>query len=147
MKLPHEFSTELRVLPDGLLAVVHDAKRVLLVDPATGERVGKSLKYKGGEVSTLTWFDDDGATRLVTVVSNNLVCADDPAIRIWDLASGKVLHRFPTGHIGRVDRLVTFDEGRSLAAASTDGTIRIWDLVEARNHRPEGFTGCEGYLD
>ncbi|WP_260425134.1 WD40 repeat domain-containing protein [Arachnia propionica] len=145
VKLPHDSCRALTVLPDGLLAVVHDDRRVLLVDPATRERVGKPFKHKGGEVSTLTWFDDDGATRLVTVVSNNVVCADDPAIRIWDLASGKVLHQFPTGHVGRVDRLVVFNEGRSLAAASTDGTIRIWDLAEARDHRPEDFTGCEGY--
>ena len=145
VKLPHEFSTELRVLPDGLLAVVHDAKRVLLVDPATGKRVGKPLKHKGGEVSTLTWFGANGATRLVTVVSATPSHAEEPRVCVWDLTSGKVLHQFPTGHIGRVDRLVTFDEGRCLAAASTDGTIRIWDLVEAVKHRAEGFTGREGY--
>lgn len=145
VKLPHEFSTDLQVLPDGLLAVIHDDRRVLLVDPATRERVGRPFKHKGGEVSTLTSFDDDGATRLVTIVSVTPSHGKKPRVCIWDLASGKVLHQFPTGHIGRVDRLVTFDEGRSLAAASTDGTIRIWDLAEARDHRPEGFTGHEGY--
>ncbi|MDO5066708.1 MAG: hypothetical protein Q4D96_05475 [Propionibacteriaceae bacterium] len=145
VKLPHEFSTGLAVLPDGLLAMVHNENRTLLVDPTVRERVGRPFKHKGGEVSALTWFSDGDATRLVTVVSSSVSCPEDPRVCIWDLDSGELLHQFPTGHIGRVDRLVSLDEGRSLAAASTDGTIRVWDLAEARDHRPEGFTGREGY--
>jgi WD40 repeat protein len=50
---------------------------------------------------------------------------------VWDPVTGQAHHTL-TGHTGAVEALVVAPDGSWLASASTDGTVRIWDLAVAR---------------
>ncbi len=51
---------------------------------------------------------------------------EDPTIRIWEAATGRLLVRLD-GHSGWVGKLAFSKDGRRLISASTDQTIRFWD--------------------
>jgi WD40 repeat protein len=51
---------------------------------------------------------------------------EDPAIRIWDAATGRQLFRID-GHTGWVCHLTFSKDGRRLISAASDQTTRIWD--------------------
>jgi WD40 repeat protein len=62
---------------------------------------------------------------------------DDPSVRLWDLATGKELHRLERR--GQAPELVAFSHsGDMLASASRDG-ISLWDLRQ--NIQLWSFTG------
>ncbi len=63
-------------------------------------------------------FTPDGA-RLVTF--NNSV------VRLWDSVTGRELFTL-TGHTGWVENIAISPDGKSLASASLDGTVKIWSL-------------------
>ncbi|HAB15641.1 MAG TPA: protein kinase [Verrucomicrobiota bacterium] len=51
---------------------------------------------------------------------------EDPTIRIWDAATGKLINSL-TGHTGWVCNLEFTKDGRRLISAASDQTIRCWD--------------------
>ena len=51
---------------------------------------------------------------------------EDPAIRVWDAETGKLLHKLD-GHTGWVSKLAFTKDGRRLISAAADQTIRFWD--------------------
>ena len=58
----------------------------------------------------------------------------EPSIRLWDTATGKprdVLR----GHQGTVTHISIASDGKRLASASLDGTIRLWDLESHENRQ------------
>jgi WD40 repeat protein/predicted Ser/Thr protein kinase len=52
--------------------------------------------------------------------------AEEPVVRIWDLARREQL-RLLEGHLGSVHALAVTRDGRWLASGSADGTVRLWD--------------------
>jgi serine/threonine protein kinase/WD40 repeat protein len=51
---------------------------------------------------------------------------EDPTIRVWEAATGRLLVRL-NGHTGWVSRLLFTKDGRRLISAASDQTIRFWD--------------------
>src|SRR5271166_4578894 len=58
----------------------------------------------------------------------------DNTIRLWDLPSGKELHRLE-GHTGIVSSVAFAPDGRSLASGSYDKTVRLWDSATGKELR------------
>lgn len=71
-------------------------------------------------------FSPDGA--LVTVPS------DHNTLRVWDLASGKLLHEL-RGHGGSVYQAAFSSDGTYLVTASADGCARVWDTKTGKTRQ------------
>jgi len=59
--------------------------------------------------------------------------ARDNEIRVWDVASGKLI-RTSTGHKGDIHQLLLLNQERLMLSASQDSTVRLWEFV--RTHLP-----------
>lgn len=46
---------------------------------------------------------------------------------MWDVDSGKELHRF-SGHNGRIHQLSLSKDARRFVSSSADGSVKVWDL-------------------
>lgn len=51
---------------------------------------------------------------------------DDPTVRLWDTATGRLLNKLD-GHTGGVVSLAFSNDGQQLISAAADQTIRCWD--------------------
>jgi cytochrome c len=65
---------------------------------------------------------------------------EDRRIAIWD-RDGTTPSRVLEGHQGPVAGLALSSDGRSLASASWDGTVRIWDIATGTTRVIEGHRG------
>ena len=71
-----------------------------------------------GSVQAACFLND--LTKVVT-------CNGDGQVKVWDINSGEVLHRF-TGHKAPVSSLALSPDGDYLASGSEDGAVKIWDM-------------------
>ena len=52
---------------------------------------------------------------------------DDRTIKLWDVATGKMLHNF-AGHTDTILCLAFSHDGRRIVSGSYDRTVRVWGL-------------------
>jgi RNA polymerase sigma factor (sigma-70 family) len=121
--------------PDGTLvaAAGKDGTSIVLSETATG----RVVREMTGHVSELMWvtFTPD-RRRLVSAAdmhSNGREHFDDRSIRVWDVATGRQLHKFDAGrpHGGSA----VSPDGRVLAAAvsgESSSSLRFWDLASGK---------------
>ncbi|CAN1224039.1 U3 small nucleolar RNA-associated protein 21 homolog [Linum grandiflorum] len=57
--------------------------------------------------------------------------ADDLVIRVFDVVALRIVRKFE-GHTDRVTDLCFSEDGKWLLSSSMDGTLRIWDVILAR---------------
>ncbi len=73
---------------------------------------------------------DQGLTSLAISPDGRVLASasgyEDPAIRIWDTATGTLLFKLE-GHSAWVGKLTFSKDGRRLVSAAADQSIRIWD--------------------
>jgi WD40 repeat protein len=89
------------------------------IDVATGTELWQTESQRDAGLSTLA-VSPDG--RVLASGS----AYEDPTIRIWEAATGRLLVRLP-GHTGWVGELAFTGNGRRLISAASDQTIRFWD--------------------
>ncbi len=93
--------------------------RIQCLDLATGQTLWQTEPQQDAGLTTLV-VSPDG--RLLASGSGY----EDPAIRIWDAATGQPVARLD-GHSAWVCKLAFSKDGRRLISAATDQTIRLWD--------------------
>ncbi|MFO0881389.1 MAG: M56 family metallopeptidase [Gemmataceae bacterium] len=85
-----------------------------------GDRGGWSVEAAhAGPITAAVWSPD--GKRLATG-------SEDQTLKVWDGATGKLLHTFERAHQRRRIALAFRPDGKVLAAASDDGAVRLWDL-------------------
>lgn len=80
------------------------------------------------EVATLAHVEDFLHHFVFSPDGRTLAVSDAPnSLRLWEVATGKVRHRFE-GHRNRVDSLAFSSDGGRLAATSLDAPGYVWDV-------------------
>ncbi len=110
--------------PDDLVVTGSDDGTAGLWDAAGS--VLAALPGGGGPVLALAATGDG---RLLATGTGDIVTGTTPhAVRVWDTATGRLLHDLE-GHVGTITSLAFSPDGRRLVSGGADGTARIWDTA------------------
>jgi WD40 repeat protein len=115
--------TSSAVAPD-LSVAAHQTEddKVRVIDLATARQLWKSPKTTDDYVTALALSPD------AKILASGAGTADSE-IRLWHVASGRELGKL-NGHRAGIDQLLFFPDGHTLASASRDQTIRLWDVTD-----------------
>src|SRR5262249_39388329 len=129
--------------PDGKFVAAGTSDGLIVCNAATGEALATPARLRGSVWSVA--FSPDGG-RLAFVMGGRLGApSGKPRVRlgVMDLATGGVLSL--KGHGNFIRALAFSPDGKRLAAASNDATVRVWDVLPApRDGEREKFT-CLGH--
>src|SRR5262249_26955006 len=120
--------TSFALAPDlSIAAHQTEDDKVRVIDLATGRQLWKSAKTTDDYVTALA-LSPDGK-----ILASGAGTAESE-IRLWDVASGRELGKLE-GHRAGIDQLLFFPDGQTLASASRDQTIRLWNVTDPANGR------------
>jgi WD40 repeat protein len=121
-KVPHKPAA---ISDDARLLALADNQRFVLWD-AVEQKELCTLRFEASLSRNAAFSPDNRYFAAVT--------SPGDLVQLWDVATGKELHA-RGGHRGRVTSLAFLPDGKSLVAASLDGTIRQWDLTDGKELR------------
>jgi WD40 repeat protein/serine/threonine protein kinase len=116
--------------PDGrrLASLGYSDSLVRVWDLPTGKRGELTPRFSLGHHSNGAWsaaFSPDGQQ---LAVAGGVA---DGIVRVYDVASGELLHPLE-GHIDRVVSVAFSPDGRRLASTSIDRTVKFWETATGR---------------
>jgi WD40 repeat protein len=118
--------------PDGRYLASGSADHSVWLQPLG---VGEGHRLDVGATGVLTLrFSADSAVLFVGSMG-------DPWVRRYATPTGQPLEPLK-GHTNTVLRMALSPEGRRLASASTDGTVRVWDLASGESRALRGHVGA-----
>ncbi|KAL6194597.1 hypothetical protein ACLB2K_035679 [Fragaria x ananassa] len=92
----------------------------------------KVWDFKGRGVPS-RWEVGSSVVRIVFNRLNGLlaVAADDLIIRLFDVVASRMVRKFE-GHTDRITDMCFSEDGKWLLSSSMDGSLRVWDVILAR---------------
>ncbi|PON81318.1 Guanine nucleotide-binding protein, beta subunit [Trema orientale] len=92
----------------------------------------KVWDFKGRELKS-RWEVGCAVVKIVFNRLNGLLAtvADDLVIRLFDVVALRMVRKFE-GHTDRITDMCFSEDGKWLLSSSMDGTLRIWDVILAR---------------
>jgi WD40 repeat protein len=134
--------------PDGKELATGSEQEIVVWDAdrteTTPGRLAKERVRLGGQAAW-TWglsFSGDG--KLLASVGSG-------AVHLWDVVAGKERPIPAEGHQGSVEALAFLPDGKTLASAGKDGTLRLWEVAggrPVRQHRlPAGTTDLRVWFE
>ena len=117
--LPRPMYSKAASTPDGRKLLISNTEGVLVWD------------LKNGKEERLLKGAGDG---MVVARDGKTLITNNGGLQRWDLETGKALYPddFNEGHIQDVTALVFSADGKRLASAAADGSVRLWDVDTAR---------------
>jgi WD40 repeat protein/predicted Ser/Thr protein kinase len=106
-------------------------EQVKVWDLAAGRELQTLGAGRGSRSVNCLAFSPDGA-RIATGDDSKGNSSPDPAVRVWDVATGKQLQALPLDH--NVLAVVYSPDGKRLAA-SCGATVRVWDAASGKEVR------------
>ncbi len=94
--------------------------------PARADDEYREFKGHEGPVRVVRFTSDT-----TKIVSCSGFPDGDKTIRIWDIDSGKELHKL-TGHTGTIDALCLSKNGKYILSGGSDGTVRMWETATGK---------------
>lgn len=125
----------LRLLILGLLilgACVLVARDACAQQSVPAERPRTELSAQIAHVQPAVFpfgFSPDGA--LFVTASQHFSSKGDASLKLWDMASGKLLRSFE-GHTGRVEAAAFSPDGKRIVTGGGDKTLKLWDAASGR---------------
>ncbi|KAL7615945.1 hypothetical protein Lser_V15G01030 [Lactuca serriola] len=117
---------------DGeVVGVACDSTNSLMISAGYNGDV-KVWSFKGRELKS-RWEIGCKVVKIIYHRSNGLLASvtDDLVIRMFDVVALKMVRKFE-GHTDRITDICFSEDGKWLLSSSMDGTLRIWDVILAR---------------
>ncbi|KAG2664932.1 hypothetical protein I3760_16G105600 [Carya illinoinensis] len=117
---------------DGeVVGVACDATNTLMISAGYHGDI-KVWDFKGRELK-FRWEIGSSVVKIVYHRINGLLATvgDDFIIRLFDAVALRMVRKFE-GHVDRITDLCFSEDGKWLVSSSMDGSLRIWDVILAR---------------